>query len=189
MPSSKAWQREFHVFFIYITDKGFNSLGVANALAFDSMSLSTVNTVDILTKVTKSVVIHSYSFTPALEHTLKQCLTLGKHTNLLHFHSDSVTYYLWAHRDYQPWGKKLPLQCPNCGILNPWASTTMKDGYNFNCKNLKCGEGDSKAVSRFAFQVLRPVDSIMIPTGRESGGAASRWLKLQNTKMYDNTLF
>ncbi len=189
MPSSKAWQCEFHVFFICITDKGFYSLGVANALAFDSMSLSTVNTVDILTKVTKSVVIHSYSFTPALEHTLKQCLTLGKHTNLLHFHSDTVTYYLWAHRDYQPWGKKLPLQCPNCGILNPWASITVKDGYQLNCKNPKCGEGDSK--TRFAFQVLQPVDSIIIPTGRESGGAASGWLKLlwQNAQIYPNTLF
>ena len=160
-------------------------------MAFDAPRLSTVNTVDILTKVTKSVVLHSYQFTSALEHTLKQCLTLGKHTNLLHFHSDSVTYYLWAHRDYQPWGKRLPLQCPQCGILNPWASTFMKDvdGYKLECKNSNCGKVDGRRVKdRFVLQVLRPANSIIIPTGRESGGAASGWLKLTTTQMYDNTL-
>lgn len=154
------------------------------------MGLSTVNTVDILTKVTKSVIIHSYSFPTALEHTLKQCLTLGKHTNILHFHSDGVTYYLWAHRDYQPWGKRLPLQCPQCGILNPWALTTIKgsNGYKVECKNVKCGEVDGRTVKdHFAFQVLRPDDSTLIPTGRESGGAASGWLRLNSTQTYVNT--
>lgn len=146
-----------------------------------------VNTVDILTKVTRSVVVHSYNFTSALEHTLKQCLTLGKHTNVLHFHSDSVTYYLWAHRDYQPWGKRLPLQCPQCGILDPWVSTMVKEinGYNLRCKNPQCGKDGNP----YAFQVSRPADSTIIQTGRESGGVASGWLKLTTRQMYKNTLF
>ena len=60
------------------------SLGVGDALAFDVKYLSTVNTVDLLMKVTKSVVIYRFEFSQALEHSLKQCTTLGRHTYLHH---------------------------------------------------------------------------------------------------------
>lgn len=136
---------------------------------------------DLLPKVTKSIIIHGFNFAPALEHALKQCLTLGRHTNIIHLTPHCVTRYLWAHRDYQPWGRKLPLQCPQCGILNPWVSTFVRviDGYRFECKNPSCGVVDGRMVKeREQFQVGRPQDSILLSTGRESGGAASGWLKL-----------
>lgn len=37
-----------------------------------------------------------------------------------------ITQYLWAHRDYQPWGQTLLLQCPQCRVINPWISAFVK---------------------------------------------------------------
>ena len=72
-----------------------------------------MNIIDLLSKVTQSVVIHTFNFTEALEQMLKENFKLGKSTNVLHFTftPDCVTKYMWAHKEYQPWGHKLPLQC------------------------------------------------------------------------------
>jgi hypothetical protein len=64
------------------------------------MALSPVNTVDLFTKVTKSVVINGFDFISALEHTLKQCLTLGRHTNVVHIHPFVVLRQLWLHSGF-----------------------------------------------------------------------------------------
>ena len=57
-----------------IANNAFNRLSIANALAINAKCLSTVNTVDLLPKVIK-----------LLEEGLKQCHSLGKHTNVMHF--------------------------------------------------------------------------------------------------------
>jgi hypothetical protein len=145
------------------------------------MALSPVNTVDLFTKVTKSVVINGFDFISALEHTLKQCLTLERHTNVVHIHPSGITKYIWAHRDYQPWGKRLPLQCWECRILNPWVSTFVKawEGYKLECKNPSCGMIGSRRVSQCgALDVKKPEGGVLLSTGRESKGSASGWLKL-----------
>lgn len=164
-----------------ITNSVSNSLGVANTLAFNAEYLSTVNTVDLLTKVTKSVVIHGFGFTEALEHSLKQCSTLGRHTGIIHFAHHTITKYLWAHRDYQPWGQTLPLQCPQCGVLDPWVSVFVKhtQGYRLECNNKDCGKVDGRMLKEpYAFQVMCPADAIILRVGREHGGCASGWMKL-----------
>ncbi|KAG8215296.1 hypothetical protein J3R82DRAFT_8885 [Butyriboletus roseoflavus] len=142
--------------------QGLTSLGVGDALTFDVKYLSTMNTMDLLMKVTKSVIIHSFEFSQALEHFLKQCMTLGRHTSIIHF-VKHIIKYSWAHWDYQLWGQTLPLQCPQCGILDPWASVLVKQiqGYRLECKNQDCGKAD-----------------VILSAGREHGGCASRWLKL-----------
>jgi len=133
-----------------------------------------VNTVDLLTKVTKSVVIHGFNFTEALEHTLKQCPALGKHSGLIHLTPGCVTRYIWAHREYQPWGTRLPLQCPQCGVLNSWSLAYLKSGgYKVECKNEDCGKiGGKRERERHSLQVLRPEGSILLNVGKEGG-----WLK------------
>lgn len=156
-------------------------MGVANTLAFDTPNLSPVNTVDLFTKVTKSVIINGFKFIPALEHTLRQCLTLGRHTNIIHIYPQGVTRYIWAHRDYQPWGLRLPLQCQQCGILNPWVSTFLRaiDGYRLECKNPNCGIVGGRRVNQpSVLQVEKPKGGELLSTGRESKGSASGWLKL-----------
>jgi hypothetical protein len=148
-------------------------LGVENALAFDAEDLSTLNTVDLLSKVTQSVVIQGFNFAEALEHTLKESFKLGRHTNVFHFSSDHVTQYLWAHKDYQPWGKKLPLQCPQYGILQPWRQVHLKNtgGYGMECKNMDCGKLNRREC--YSFQVLKPEGSSFFNVGKNGG-----WLKL-----------
>ena len=148
------------------------SLGIENALAFDVERLSTLNTVDLLPKITQSVVIHGFNFTEALEKALKENFKLGRHTNVFHFTPDCVTKYLWAHKDYQPWGHKLPLQCSQCGIFKPWVSCFLKDsqGYGLECRNVECGR--LKGKERESFQAPKP-DAPFLTMGKNAG-----WLKL-----------
>lgn len=145
---------------------------MGNALAFDAKNLSTVNTVGLLTHVTKSMVIHGFAFTPALENALKECLTLGKHTGIIHFTPRSATKYLRAHKEMQPWGHKLPLQCPQCCRLNAWTLVFLEIGYQIECKHQDCGEIGGRRVARpFSFPAPRPQDFELLGTG------TSKWLK------------
>jgi hypothetical protein len=114
-------------------------LGVGNALAFDAENLSPVQTANLLSNVTKSVIIHGFEFRKALEESLKEDSKLGRHTNVFHYAPDRLTNYVWAHKVYQPWGFRLSLQCAQCGILHPWIQTTMDEGYGVICKNEYCG--------------------------------------------------
>lgn len=129
-------------------------------------------------KLTKEVVIHGFQFSTALRHLLGQSMTLGKHTNVLHFSPETVTKYLWTQKSYQPWGKRLALQCPRCGILNPWLTVFVQDGarkgYRVECANTRCG-GDS---GRYSFNIWRPANAPFVSVGE--GG----WLVLDN---YDNS--
>jgi hypothetical protein len=131
-------------------------LEVGNTLAFDAKNLSTVNLVDLLSKVTQSVVIHGFDFTHALEHALKESFKLGRHTNVYHFSSSSVVKYVWAHKEYQPWGHKLLPQCPQCGVLNPWACvySEVTKGYVVECKYPFCGRNVGK--ERQSYHIKRP---------------------------------
>jgi hypothetical protein len=128
-----------------------------------------------LTKVTKSVVIHGFDFVEALEHTLKQCSVMGKHTGVVHITPNSATKYAWAHKVHQPWGITSPLQCPTCGILNPWttvyadASDELKP-YILECSNKKCGQKDGTRVEeQFSFRVGLPEGSTRLGKPREEG--------------------
>ncbi|KIM58291.1 hypothetical protein SCLCIDRAFT_10278 [Scleroderma citrinum Foug A] len=83
--------------------------------------------------VTKSIVIHGFKFTSALEHVLKESMALGMHTGIMHFLL--VAKYVWTHQDYQPWGQPLPMQCPQCGAVKKWKLVQHWDGsYSFECR-------------------------------------------------------
>jgi hypothetical protein len=156
-------------------------LGVSDALAFDAKHLSAVNTVDLLAKLTKSIVIHGFKFTEALKHSLRHCSTLGRHTGIVHLAHDHAAKYSWAHRDYQPWGQVLPLQCVQCGVLDPWVSTYIKhlDGYRLECRNPDCGKVPGEVFKEpYAFQVARPANSVLLSVGKQQGGTASGWMKV-----------
>jgi hypothetical protein len=153
-------------------------LEVGNTLAFDAERLSTLNIADLLMKVTKSVVIHGYSFVKALEHAIKECAALGKHTNILHITPSDVTRYVWAHRDYQPWGTRLSIQCSQCGTLNPWSVVAITvnqcEGYKIECKNTQCSKAGGRRIKpACTFQVMRPENSTIIHVG-----TGCSWLKI-----------
>jgi hypothetical protein len=151
---------------------------VGNAIAFDANRLSTLNASDFLMKVTKSVVIHGFNFAQALEHALKECAVLGKHTNILHITPSRITRYVWGHKAYQPWGTRLSTQCSQCGTLDPWNIVAIKEnhreGYSIQCKNTECGKVQGRRSSpAYSFKVMRPENTDLIRVGP---GCA--WLKM-----------
>ena len=153
---------------------------MGNAIAFSAKHLTAINTIDLLTKVTKSVVIHGFEFVKALEHTLKQCFVMGRHTGLVHITPDSATKYAWAHKDRQPWGTPSPLQCPSCGILNCWTSVYENAGddlksYTMECMNKKCSyQGSRRVGDPFSFHAVLPEGSTTLGKPKDDGV----WLKI-----------
>lgn len=175
----------YFLFRIYrIANNAFNRLGVANAIAFDAERLSTVNTVDLLPKVIKSTIIHGFPFDKALEDGLRQCPSLGKHTNVVHFTPHSVIKYLWAHKKYQPYGRQIPIQCPQCGILDPWSPAHLnfpdgRSGYQLECKNAGCGMYNGRKINdRHSITVAQPPKSTLFSSMKDSRGAVAGWLQV-----------
>lgn len=146
----------------------FISLGIDDALAFDAPHLSPVKTVDLLMNVTKSVVLHNFTFVDALEHSLKNATDLGKHSAIIHI-SGKVNKYVWSHKDYQPWGTALPLQCPQCGFLDSWISIYVPGplvSYRFECSNKMCGWVEGKKVADCRGIVAsHPADALLLNSG------------------------
>jgi hypothetical protein len=75
---------------------------------------------------------------------LGQSNKLGRHTNVILMMTDtlagnlSATRYFWTHIDYRPWGYHMPIQCPDCGIVDAWHAATKHRVYSFECKNRRC---------------------------------------------------
>lgn len=131
-------------------------------------------------RVTKSVVIHGFDFTHALEHVLKESAHLGMHTGVVHFslgdQGDAnvleVVKYVWAHRDYQPWGVELPMQCPQCGAVQKWASVQTRDGgYMYECVYPRCGyDGNARRAWPHTMTVERPKGATLLKSNGGQGG-------------------
>lgn len=146
-----------------------------NALAFDAEHLSTVNTAFLLANLTKSLVVEGFEFTTALEHGLKENSMLRKHSGIIHVARGQVTRYVWAHKEYQPWGEKISAQCPQCGSLGPWLLASQGQGnYGFECKNTNCGAARGRNPGRrYTFQICRPEGGELL----NSSGHGS-WMKV-----------
>jgi hypothetical protein len=149
-------------------------LGVSNALAFDAENLLGVNLVDVLFKITQRVVVLGFEFKQALESTLKSADDLGMHTNVIHLSSAGTCKYLWAQKDSQPWGQRLPLQCPGCGVFKSWAMVYSSDtkSYSVQCKNAACGK--AKRRERWSFRIEPPP----APRHNIPVDANSQWIKI-----------
>jgi hypothetical protein len=48
--------------------------------------------------------------------------------------------YIWTHPELNPWGNKLPIQCPRCLSIRPWAPGQSGSILLFYCKNMKCSQ-------------------------------------------------
>lgn len=130
-------------------------------------------------KLTKSVVIHGFQFRDALKHSIKLCPLLGKHTGVVHITRPVVEKYMWGHKVIQPWGERLPLQCPKCGVLDPWQKPVFNKSnvnsplpsYGVECKNPDCGKL-ANTVERYSFLITRPAECELL------GSGDSMWLRV-----------
>jgi hypothetical protein len=146
---------------------------VENALAFDAEDLLTVNTSILLANLTKSVVIEGLEFTNALEHGLKESSTLRKHSGVIHLASNRATRYVWTHKVYQPWGETPPVQCPQCGWLNPWVMASQGNrNYGMECRNPNCGAGSGR--HPFRFDTGCPEGGVLL----SNPGGDGSWMKI-----------
>ncbi|KAM6489444.1 hypothetical protein JOM56_015077 [Amanita muscaria] len=150
---------------------------IAHALAFDAPRLSPTMTAEFLMRLTKSYVINGYPFTQALEHLLPDVTELGKHTSIIHFCERDIVKYSWTHREYQPWGVSLPIQCPACGVLQGWINITKEGGlYGYQCRNSKCQSVGNRRQEPYSFEVARPLNTTLIKSGNKH--ANSSWMKM-----------
>jgi len=137
-------------------------------------------------RLTRSVVIYGFQFTEAVEKVLTESPLLGMHTGVVHLvwkesvdGADSLEgcKYVWTHRECQPWGQLLPIQCPQCGTVQKWHSIYLDDGsYKFECTYSKCGyHGADREGWRHQIIIQRPEGAIMLP---KCNGEKGAWMKM-----------
>ena len=165
----------------YPVDSRFH---ISNALAFDALCLQTINITEALVRVTKLVMIHGFDFTHSLEHVLMESMYLGMHTGIVHFslgdqedtNISKVIKYVWVHHDYQPWGMELPMQCPQCGTVQKWASMQTRDGgYMYECVYRRCGyDGNARRAWSHMMTVEHPKGATLLKLNGGQGG----WMRV-----------
>lgn len=153
------------------------SFKLKHMLAFDAPRLVTSNTTGLLTKLTRNVVVHHIEFVTALEHLLRDETELGMHTGLVHITPDAAMRYIWTHRQTQPWGKYIPVQCPECFVVQQWATVWLDSStYSFECINDMCGwKGKKKVAERYQFLAERPEGVELLHMKKVTGAS---WMKL-----------
>ena len=134
------------------------SLNVRNGLAFDAARLVTSHATGLLMKLSRNMLVHQIGFAVALKHLLQDESELGMHTRMVHITPNVVMCYIWSHRDIQPWGKSIPMQCPTCVIMQKWTSIWLPSAtYLFECINDTCSwNGKQKVAERYQFEVIQP---------------------------------
>jgi hypothetical protein len=128
-------------------------------------------------KLSRNVLVHQISFTIALEYLLRDESKLGMHTGVVHITPDTVMRYIGSHRDIQPWGKTIPIQCPVCFVVQKWTSVwLLSSAYLFECINDVCGwNGKEKVAERYQFEVIRPEGLKLLHMKKAAG---TSWIKL-----------
>ena len=161
------------------------SFCVSHAVAFDAPHLQPAAVAEPLARLTKLNAIHGFGFEEALERAIGESAHLGMHTDVVHIavmpgsieHPSAikVSCYKWAHRDFKPWGHRLPIQCPQCGTIQKWRRLTLQDlSYRFECGYERCGAGERGS---YWLMVRRPEPLAVVPFGKGSG---SCWIKLSD---------
>ncbi|KAG2121491.1 hypothetical protein DEU56DRAFT_760669 [Suillus clintonianus] len=113
---------------------------ITATVAFSAATFHPSFTSHLLLAFVELVLIERCPIVIAFPHMLGQSHKLGRHTDILFMHRDSVggaltvVKYSWGNIDVRPWGQYLPIQCPNCGWTNAWRSANkareVREGVN-----------------------------------------------------------
>ncbi|KAF8125344.1 hypothetical protein EV363DRAFT_1453919 [Boletus edulis] len=163
--------------------KTVGSFGFSATIAFDAPRFHSTVAWSFLVILTESVVIRGHSFDDAVPIALANSNELKRHSGVytLLLSTDrklvNTTKYLWAHRDYRPWGKDVPIQCPSCcATQEKWHRVRSTDPrvYRFQCKNPHCVSDRLHQVGPYWFEVKKPKRVKMLSQGKSSKAA---WTK------------
>lgn len=95
------------------------------------------------------MLIEGQDLESAMPRALANSNKLGRHSGVYTFSQvgDQVltTRYVWADRDFRPWGQTLPAQCPVCGSPQRWKRKYRPGAdesamYEFSCRYMDCGK-------------------------------------------------
>lgn len=62
--------------------------------------------------------IDGVSIDYAVSDSLGASIAMGLHTSVNHCTQSETRRYIWSDQRGRPWGKPLPILCPNCGIVS-----------------------------------------------------------------------
>ena len=127
-----------------------------------------------------STLIQGFSISGAVQTALQHAGNLGKHSNIIllmwEFLVIIVKKFIWTDRYVRPWGYHLPVQCPQCGSLQKWASGFCKQTYTFECSYSLCGQdAEPIPLSPKVFSFSMPEGAVRLSQGKTS---TSSWIMI-----------
>lgn len=146
---------------------------ITASIAFTAPRFQPSFTSHLLLAFVELVLIERVSISHAFPHMLGQSNKLGRHTDIILMLTETlagglgVTKYSWANIDHRPWGQNLPIQCPECGLVNSWRSASKAGAYLFECMKDGC-----RKLLRFD----KPANARMLMQGKTS---SSCWLAIE----------
>ncbi|KAG8213505.1 hypothetical protein J3R82DRAFT_8327 [Butyriboletus roseoflavus] len=167
--------------------KAITRFNFASAIAFDAVRLLPSSCWPFLVFLAEAVFIEEHDLQIAIPHALGNSNKLGLHSGIYVLTrttgSLEITRFFWAHRDFRPWGYRLPVQCLVCGTPQQWQRKLGDDfSYTFECRYTRCGQDpvSGEVVQRRGYvEVKKPegVKTILQGKTRHSG-----WLSVQVSK-------
>ncbi|KAG2742625.1 hypothetical protein P692DRAFT_20749050 [Suillus brevipes Sb2] len=120
--------------------------GISATIAFNAIRFQPSFSAHLLLAFCELVLIQRVSIQQAFPDMLGQSYKLGRHSDVLLLlkhdtNSVRVFKYCWTHSLLRPWGNFLPLQCPDCGLVDAWTSANHQKEYSFECKGENCRKG------------------------------------------------
>ncbi|KAG1817892.1 hypothetical protein EV424DRAFT_1540247 [Suillus variegatus] len=147
--------------------------GISATMAFNAVRFQPSFSAHLLLAFCELVLIQCVSIQQAFPDMLGQSYKLGCHSDIFLFlkkhdiNSVDVFRYCWTHSHLRPWGNFLPLQCPDCGLVDAWTSVNHNQEYSFECKGENCRKG---------FVFSPPANSRMLIPGKTR---ISSWIEIR----------
>ncbi|KAG1736823.1 hypothetical protein EDD22DRAFT_852207 [Suillus occidentalis] len=120
---------------------------VNNAKSFANLCVLVAHfSAHLLLAFCELVLIQRVSIQQVFSNMLGQSYKLSRHSDIFlllkhGINSVGVFKYCWTHSLLCPWGNFLPLQCPDCGLVDAWTSANYQKEYSFECKGENCRKG------------------------------------------------
>lgn len=118
----------------------FIRLHVSDLIAFTAAQLQPCLTVGFILAYAQQVLVEKFNVLSFMRNILPTSASICRHTDIVHIcplpeggHRGSR--YVWVHSKIRPWGRQLPVQCPGCGCIRPWESTSQGLVELFGCQH------------------------------------------------------
>ncbi|KAG2737971.1 hypothetical protein P692DRAFT_20823525 [Suillus brevipes Sb2] len=116
---------------------------ISASVCFNAVRFQPATASHLLLAFIELVLVERLPIRTAFPDMLGQSYKLGRHSDVfLILRKDDIsldiTKFVWTHSSLRPWGQYLPVQCPQCGWTNAWASVHQNKLYAFECKNDQC---------------------------------------------------